>query len=100
MSEEEWPPKRLPVRYLEGQGWQVLLPQANGNNDEWLEVDGEDDARLIARAPVLRYEYHEHPGSVSADELDRAARALRRYWPCLMARMLARFAADMRTACD
>lgn len=70
-------PEQLPVRKVGDGPWEVLII----SNDRWLPCESEDDARLIAAAPVYEYEALERIryGPDFADELDRLANVLEDY---------------------
>ena len=70
-------PDPLPVRKVGDGPWEVLIV----SNDRWLPCDSEDDARVIAAAPVYEYESLERTrsGSQFANELDRLADVLENY---------------------
>jgi hypothetical protein len=70
-------PNAFPVRRKEGMGWQVLLIPEN----TWLECQNEDDARVIAQAPVLEYQSLAglRAGEQFAQELEAVSEALSRY---------------------
>lgn len=70
-------PNPLAVRKVGDGAWEVLIV----TNDRWLPCESEDDARVIANAPVYEYESLERirSGSQFAIELDRLADVLEKY---------------------
>jgi hypothetical protein len=70
-------PSPFAVRRVEGVGWQVCFVPDN----TWLDCRSEQDARIIAQAPVLEYEsLEEHrSGKEFARQLELLADALERY---------------------
>jgi len=70
-------PEQLPVHKVGDRAWEVrIIPNAQG-----LLCESEDDARLVAAAPMYEYESLERTrvGSEFADELDRLATVLAKY---------------------
>ena len=74
MSEK---PDPLPVRKVADGRWEVLIV----SDDRWLPCNSEDDARVIAAAPVYEYESLERTrsGSEFANELDHLADVFEKY---------------------
>lgn len=70
-------PRPFPVHKVGDRNWEVLI----AGKDTWLPCEREQDARVIARGPVLEYESLERTrtGAAFADELDELADTLERY---------------------
>jgi hypothetical protein len=82
------------VRKVGDGPWEVLVV----SNDRWLACESEDDARILAEAPVYEYESLERirSGAQFANELDRLANALERHRMGFGARFFRRRAEESR----
>lgn len=71
------------------------------DNNQWLQCHSEDDARLIAEAPVYKYDALERlrSGCTLAAELDRLADLLQKYDIGFWSRFFRRRAAEARGEC-
>ena len=87
-------PDSLAVRRVGNGPWEVLI----ASNDRWLPCHSEDDARLIAAAPVYEYESLERirSGAQFANELDRLANTLEEHGIGFGARFFRRRAEEAR----
>jgi hypothetical protein len=84
----------MPVRNVTRKGWEVLI----ANENLWLSCDGEREAQLLAKAPVLEYESLEslRNGAGFAQELGELADTLDKYGMRWGARFFRRRAEEAR----
>jgi hypothetical protein len=92
-------PRVLPWKVRQGSDgrWQVLISE---RDEVWLTCDSEEDARAIARAPVLQYEAMERTktGESFAAELERTANVWEKYRMDFGSRFLRRHAQRVQSA--
>ena len=96
MTDEK--PDAFPVRVLsDGTAEVLLIPE-----DKWLSCEGEQEAKIIASAPVLNYErlVENRSGVEFAERLGEVSRALEAHHIGFGSRFFARRAEEARESGD